>query len=193
MLSNQVGEFWNTPRLSTSSTSLSVGIQIHYNNYFAIGPAGQSCSEESITISVTTILLPPTNDTYGSMAIWLMALWLYRMTIWLMTVWRIPQCWGRLLGHTQGTPTVPRGPVPSSHSAPHDVFSGNARGPKLTLSPMECVRLCYRIKGGSHPFYHPQVLQLVTHSITPSFMAGMYQECLCSHINLPRVDLRLAI
>ena len=79
-----------------------------------------------------------------------------------MTVWRIPQCWGRLLGHTQGTPTVPRGPVPSSHSAPHDVFSGNARGPKLTLSPMECVRLCYRIKGGSHPFYHP----------APSFTAG---------------------
>ena len=103
-------------------------------------------------------IAPPTNDPYGSMAIWLMALWLYRMTIWLMTVWRIPQCRGRLLGHTQGTPTVPRGPVTSSHCT---TCSAAMCAVPSSRSPMECARLCSRIKGCSHPFYPP-----------PSFTAG---------------------
>ena len=54
-----------------------------------------------------------------------------------------------------GDPHRSPGPAPKlAYSAPHDVFSGNLRGPKLRRSPMECVRLCSRIKGGSHPFYH---------------------------------------
>ena len=73
----QVEGFQNTPRFSTSSTSLFVGIKTYpqnYGPYCAIRTAGQSCSEESITISfaalLTTILLAPQLMTH-------MALWQY--------------------------------------------------------------------------------------------------------------------
>ena len=152
-------QFLDTCRFSTSPTSLSAGIQTIMDPTLQDqlpDPALESRSQ----FPLTTILLPPTNDPYGSMAIWLMALWLYRMTIWLMTVWRIPQCRGRLLGHTQGTPTVPRGPVTSSHCT---MCSAAMCAVPSSRSPMECARLCSRIKGCSHPFYHPPVLQLVTY------------------------------
>ena len=76
-----------------------------------------------------------------------------------MTVWRIPQCRGRLLGHTQGTPTVPRGPLSGPKLAPHNVFSGNVRGPKLTLPNGMCSTVLSYQRLLS-PILSPPVLQL---------------------------------
>ena len=96
-----------------------------------------------------------------------------------MTVWRIPQYGGRLLGHTQGTPTVPRGP-----SLHRTMCSAAMCAVPSSRSPMECVRLCSRIRGGSHPFYH-----------TSSFTAGwspvlsqpilwlVWSRIVCAHIS----------
>ena len=56
-------------------------------------------------------------------------------------------------GDPHGSPGP--GPKLSAQCTARCVQRQCARGPKLTRSPMECVRLCSLIKGGSHPFYHP--------------------------------------
>ena len=75
--SNQVEEFETRPDFPPPPPRCLWELRQYpknYGPYCATRTGGQSCSEESITISFaalqTTILLgPPTNDTYGSMAI----------------------------------------------------------------------------------------------------------------------------
>ena len=70
-----------------------------------------------------------------------------------MTVWRIPQYGGQLLGRTQGTPTAPRGLIPSSQA--------------LSQNP---------------GMWGLRVLADQTLLLTSSFIAGADQKCLCSLI-----------
>ena len=87
---------------------------------------------------------------------------------------------------TWAHPGDPHGsPGPGHKLALHNVFSGNVRGPKLTQPNGMCPTVLSYQRLLSPILPPPSVLQLVTYSNTVSFTAGMSQECLCSHINLP--------
>ena len=84
---------------------------------------------------------------------------------------------------TWAHPGDPHG-SPGPKLAPHNVFSGNVRGPKLTQPNGMCATVLSYQRWLSPILSHLQFYSLlVTCSITTNFMVGLVQDCLCSHIN----------